>query len=326
MAPTSTFLQFLPLLADSISFGVYSGLFFQCLQILYKRRGRHRHGQIDTNFKLYLGVMCALYSLSTFQIVLAYTWAGITDVADSAIYEVFTLEQPAPVLFELGDPPVVRALATLIRIRWVLANAIADAVVIHRCYIIWGGNWKIVVVPLLAYACTLVGGLFEILPLSASGSRIALSVAYSGVVGTNVLASTLTAGRIWFLSRRLGRFLPEVDYQPYARLSAIVLESGLMYPLVLLVTLVIFLCAAPTTAVLVPMAIAYQLVGIAPTLMIVRVGLGVSIDEQRSNVLESSQSPRVQRSGLRFAVSSEASESSESRWIETKHESESVSV
>ncbi|KAF7313887.1 Ras-GEF domain-containing protein [Mycena chlorophos] len=266
--PTSNLLQFLPLVIDSLAFGIYSTLFIQCLQLLYRNRRAH--------YKLYLGVMCALYFLSTVHIVLAFTWASITDTADSGIYEVFTLKQPLPVLFRPGDPPVVHALATLLKIRWVVANGVADAVVIHRCYVIWGSDWRAVALPLVSYACTMIGGFLDVLPLPPAAARGALTVGYGGVFLTNVLSSTLAAGRIWFMSRSFARLMGTKRRKRYMELIAIILESGLIYPFLLIITIVMFLSPAPTVGVLVCIALAYHLVGIAPTLIIVRVSLGVA--------------------------------------------------
>jgi len=68
-------------------------------------------------------------------------------------------------------------------------------------------------------------------------------------------------------------------------LTAIILESGLIYPATLIITIVVYLVpATPTVAVLSCIAAAYHLVGIAPTMIIVRVGLGVSTDSVEESV------------------------------------------
>ncbi|KAJ7202859.1 hypothetical protein GGX14DRAFT_399228 [Mycena pura] len=246
-------------------------LFFQSIQLLYSRR--------RPNFKFHLGCMILLYFLSTIHIVLAYTWAFITDTADAAIYELFTMKDPPPVLFAPGDPSGVQALATLLKFRWVLANTIADGILIYRCYVIWGFDWRPILFPVLSYTSTVAGGVIELLPLSGSSKRAALIVGYGGVFFTNVLASSLavfaTAGRIWWISRRIAALLDRSPRQSYHNLTAIILESGMVYPALLIITILMFLIpSTPTTAVL----------GIAPTLIIVRVGLGVSTDNVQTSV------------------------------------------
>ncbi|KAF7303830.1 Rtt106 domain-containing protein [Mycena indigotica] len=323
MAQTSHFLDFFPLAIDSLAFdpGVYSSLFFQCIQILFSHR--------RANYRLHLGCMFALYFLSTVHLVLAYTWAflGATNSA-FPIYEIFTLKDPPPPLFGPTDGVGVHALATLLKIRWVVANAIADGVLIHRCYVIWGCSWKAIAVPVLSYTCTIIGGFLEILPLPPASARAALMVGYGGVFFTNVVASALTgnlrntiffhssfthlAGRIWYQSRHLAKLMGSSPRRRYSDLTAIILESGLIYPALLIITIVIFLTPSPTVSVLVCIAVAYHLVGIAPTLIIVRVGLGVSMqDVQTSVTLGVSGATSSSRQGtkspvlgpLRFALS-----------------------
>ncbi|KAJ7918161.1 hypothetical protein B0H13DRAFT_2269251 [Mycena leptocephala] len=260
MSPTTHFSAFLPLL------------------VLYTRR--------TPNYKLHLGCIITLFVLSTIHITIAYTWASITDTADFAIYEVFTLQNPLPVLYAPGDPSVVRRLGFLIKLRWVLANTLADGFLIYRCYVIWGSNWRAVAFPLLSYACTIIGGFLGLLPLSGSSERAALVLAYGTTFFTNVMASLLAAGRIWWISRRISIFLGKRKAQSkYMDLTAIILESGLIYPATLIITIVVYLVpAAPSVAVLSCIAAAYHLVGIAPTMIIVRVGLGVSTDNVEDSV------------------------------------------
>ncbi|KAF7293171.1 Ras-GEF domain-containing protein [Mycena chlorophos] len=271
--PTSNLLQSLPLAVDSLSFGIYTSLFVQCLHLLYHTRRAH--------YRLYLSAMCALYLLSTLHIVLAFTWAAITDTADYAIYEVFSLKQPLPVLSRPGDPPVVHALATLIKALWVVSNGIADAVLIHRLYIIWGGNPRAVALPVVSYSLTMISAVVDLLPLPPAATRSALIVAMSSVFLTNVLSSALTAGRIWFMSRSCKRVVGTKRRARYTQLMVIILESGLIYPALLVITIAVFVApTTPTVAVLSCFAVLYHIVGIAPTLIIVRVSSGVNDDEE----------------------------------------------
>ncbi|KAF7364224.1 Rtt106 domain-containing protein [Mycena sanguinolenta] len=277
MSPTTRFSAFLPLLIDTLMYGVYSALFFQSLQVLYTRR--------TSNHKIHLGCIITLFVLSTIHITIAYTWASITDTADLAIYELFTLRN-LPVLYAPGDPSIVRRLGFLIKLRWVLANTLADGFLIFRCYEIWGRNWRAVAVPLLSYACTIIGALLGLFPLSDRSERAALVLASATTFFTNTSASLLAAGRIWWMSRQVAMSLGKRKAQSkYMDLTAIILESGLMYPAILIITMVFLLVpAAPTVAVLPCIAVAYHLVGIAPTTIIVRVGLGVSTDEVENTV------------------------------------------
>ncbi|KAJ7115269.1 hypothetical protein C8R44DRAFT_794363, partial [Mycena epipterygia] len=98
---------------------------------------------------------------------------------------------------------------------------------------------------------------------------------------TNVLAASLAAGRIWWISRQIAKLQGKKNpRKKYMELTAILLESGLIYPASLAILIGIFLSpVTPTASVLICTAPCYHIVAIAPTLIIVRVGLGVSTDD-----------------------------------------------
>ncbi|KAJ7780746.1 hypothetical protein DFH07DRAFT_439037 [Mycena maculata] len=272
MAPTSRFTSFFPLVIDSTTYGIYSVLFFQSVQVLCSRK--------RPNYEYHLGCMIVLFLLSTIHIALAYAWAFITDAADAAIYEVFSLKNPLPPLYGADDPFSVHRIAILIKIRYTLANALADGILIHRCYVIWGHNWRAVAFPIFTYVFTLIGGILGLLPLSGPPERAALGICVGTVFFTNVVAAALAAGRIWWITQRAAFFLGKRSRKKYLDLTAILIESGLIYPAALVVTIGCFLSpATPTVSVLICIAACYHIVGIAPTLIIVRVGLGLSTDD-----------------------------------------------
>ncbi|KAJ7846552.1 hypothetical protein B0H13DRAFT_2362917 [Mycena leptocephala] len=224
--------------------------------------------------------MILLFLLSTIHIALAYTWAFITDRGQTGIYELFSLDNPLPVLYGPDDTAIVRRLGILIKIRYTLANAIADGIIIYRCYVIWGCNWRPVAFPAFSYTCTLIGGILGIIPLSGTSERATTAVCMATIFCTNVLAASLAAGRIWYISRRIARLLGKNSRKKYMDLTAIILESGLIYPAGLVISVGIFLSpVTPTASVLICIAACYHIVGIAPTLIIVRVGLGVSTED-----------------------------------------------
>ncbi|KAF8194413.1 hypothetical protein K438DRAFT_819354 [Mycena galopus ATCC 62051] len=263
-------------------YGIYSVLFFQSCRVLCTQRRPH--------YKFHLGCMISLFLLSTIHIALAYTWAFITDGAGStAIYELFSLRNPLPVLYSPDDPIAVHRLGIILKARYSLANAIADAIMIYRCYVIYSFKWRPVAFLIFAYGCMLVGAILGLLPLSGTAERAAAAVCILTVFLTNVLATALAAWRIWWISRQAANFLGGNSRKKYMDLPAILLESGLIYPTVLFMGIILFLSPppVPTVMVLICIAASYHLAGIAPTLIIVRVGLGVSTDDVEKSVLVS---------------------------------------
>jgi len=247
-------------------------LFIQSAQVLLSRRRAH--------YKFHLGCLATLFLLSTIHIAAAYAWAFITDTATTAIYEVLSLRNPPPDLYGPDDPVVVHYLARILRARYAIANALADAILIWRCYIIWGSSWRAVAFPCVAYVVNIGGFIVGALPLLGPSERTAVAVCIGTTFFTNVVASSLAAGRIWWISRRASYVLSQNSRRTYANLTAILIESGCIYPISIIVVLIIFIVPTTSTiSVLISIAPVYHIVGISPTLIIVRVGLGVSTDD-----------------------------------------------
>ncbi|KAF5346233.1 hypothetical protein D9758_014392 [Tetrapyrgos nigripes] len=93
---------------------------------------------------------------------------------------------------------------------------------------------------------------------------------------TNLFIPFMIAGRIWWIGRQVSKSIGKRKNSLTRRAIAICLESGMMYPLVLI----------PTLAWIGPdlIPVLTQVVGIAPTFIIVRVALGVSIENVEDTV------------------------------------------
>ncbi|KAJ7124222.1 hypothetical protein C8R44DRAFT_875279 [Mycena epipterygia] len=226
--------------------------------------------------------MILLFLLSTIHISLAYTWAFITDRAQTGIYQVFSLSNPLPVLYDPDDPAIVRRLGLSSK----LGTACQNGIFVHRCYVIWGRKWRPVAVPAFSYLCTIIGGIVGLLPLSETSQLAATAVCMGTIFCTNVLATSLAAGRIWWISRRIARLVgAKKPRKKYMELMAILLESGLIYPITLVIIIGLFLLHATSKAsVLTSVRACYHIVAIAPTLIIVRTGMGVSTGDVDTSV------------------------------------------
>ncbi|KAF7315994.1 Ras-GEF domain-containing protein [Mycena indigotica] len=269
--PPSHFSQSFPLMMDSALYAIYSILLIQALHILLSRQ------RASAKVSWHLPAMCALFLLSTLHITVAWTWAFTTDTATTAIYEVFSLTYPLPTLAAPDDPPRVHYFATFIKVRFAIANFIADTILMHRCYIIWNRRWKIMIIPAIAY---IVNYVVTLLPLSQSTRRSIFASCMTITFLTNVLISALTAGRIWWMARKINRVLQGRTTTLYSNLIAILLESGSMYPAAILVGVGAWIPhQAPLAMLLSCFAVVYHTVAIAPTLVIVRIGLGISMND-----------------------------------------------
>ncbi|KAJ7453171.1 hypothetical protein FB451DRAFT_1520346 [Mycena latifolia] len=158
---------------------------------------------------------------------------------------------------------------------YIANNVLADGLVIYRCYVIWGHNIYVVILPIIMLIVTSIFGWDILLPLPPF---FELSLA------TNVLVTGLTAGRIWWICRQARAYLKTDAQKQYVSSISIVVESGVMYSAAVLTYLI--LGAIPSAEVVQNPIVEMlsQVVGIVPTLIIVRVGLGLSIQSIESAV------------------------------------------
>ncbi|KAK7448518.1 hypothetical protein VKT23_013780 [Stygiomarasmius scandens] len=195
---------------------------------------------------------------------------------------------------------------------------------IRRCYIIWNLQ-KLVVLPsilisLFNNSLGLAGFLMVIAFLYGDMSPEVKAAIHSSAnnmltafMATNVFAHVLLTGliggRIWWLASQLETLRANsretlMDKKHYNFTIALILESGLLYPL----SVIIFQITLRTVFMgpdLYP--IMTQMAGIAPTLIIVRVQLGISINSTISGANVPSQVESGYRTALTAIDSSEYS-------------------
>jgi hypothetical protein len=150
---------------------------------------------------------------------------------------------------------------------YVTNNVLADSTLLYRCYVVWGGDLKIMALPSLLFVTSMICGyLFE-------GSPSYL-FAYSWVYvmltfSLNVILTCLIAGRIWWLSWKGKRILDRQHRRRYYVAMAAILESGLITSLYMLPDLILANIVLDNGFI--------QVVGIMPTLIVVQIGLGRSV-------------------------------------------------
>ncbi|KAF7368226.1 hypothetical protein MVEN_00142500 [Mycena venus] len=220
-------------------YGIYFTLFCICIYILLRRPR-------SLGNTVLIGTAIALFALSTVQVVI-------------------TLVLGAVDLREIDIP--FRRLQKAANSIYGINNMIADGLVIYRCYSIWNNNLYVTSMP-SSYASLVVFGLDPTLP---ANPFLALSLA------TNILVTAMTAGRIWWIYRTARVYLQADVQRRYVSAMSILVESGVLYSATVLAYLI--LGAIPSTKILQPptLQVLNQIMGIAPTLIIVRVGLGVDV-------------------------------------------------
>ncbi|KAJ8077867.1 hypothetical protein PM082_002308 [Marasmius tenuissimus] len=170
-------------------------------------------------------------------------------------------------------------------------NIIADIMMVHRCYIIWGSNrilgYTLGLVALSLNSISIATAILGSVGLSSPAMEHLLTIGtlidYGDTIAVatfNGLLSLLTGGRIWWISREARRFEKPV-HSKYKAIVVVILESGLLYPVSMIVATVIPIVLDPDSHGTVPIhaaSISTLMAGLAPTLVIVRVAYGKSVE------------------------------------------------
>ncbi|KAF8148353.1 hypothetical protein K438DRAFT_2027528 [Mycena galopus ATCC 62051] len=183
---------------------------------------------------------------------------------------------------------------------YVTSNVIADSIFIFRCYAIWNFNGRIIVIPILSTFAVVALGYFD-----SSRSIIVSDRVFNCSIATSVFTTlqlmTLSglstflasptcnnpmmgsAGRIWWLALRAREVLGRKITTRYRTACIMILESGALYCVAGIVYIILAFRQPNNQPITSAFArkngvILGQLVGIAPTIIGVRVGLGKSVE------------------------------------------------
>ncbi|THU95107.1 hypothetical protein K435DRAFT_859892 [Dendrothele bispora CBS 962.96] len=269
----------LPSTFYTLLYGVYLVLFVTSMYIM-----THKKGAIS---RLQFTAIVALFVLATLGLILSCIYTN-------ALIRMYVLEVPP----HSEDFVLEETSNTILFGLYVLANIIADTILIHRCYKVWGAKGKIIVFPvfisIINNGLALVDFITDLVQMAHALKSINTvddtmaklmtfrKYTYKSFLAvnffTNLFIPIMIAGRIWWIGHQVSKLLPSRKFNLTKHIAAVCLESGVMYPLALLPPLVLAFQPSekPSSRVdLTPILI--QVVGIAPTFIIG--------NEQRDQVL-----------------------------------------
>ncbi|KAG7087010.1 hypothetical protein E1B28_012988 [Marasmius oreades] len=261
-------------------YGVYSVLYGTCIIIL-------RRNGTPNGFR-YVIAMTLLFILATASVFVN----SVLVVLDAFyMYEfIGTGKTPPLPIFEL-----TRGSLSL----YITSNVVADVILVSRCYLIWNQSLLVVIFPtLLCLASNAVGMVyiwshmtdFTAIFLGDNSSLIKFALPFILLdLCSNLLLTLLIAGKIFLVVRETRNITGIHGPNTYSSLIAIMyvtnvkgglwilnpsvrsVESGVLYPVALIILLFFHRNSVIFSLV--------QIVGIAPTLIIVRVGLGTALPD-----------------------------------------------
>ncbi|KAE9402554.1 hypothetical protein BT96DRAFT_974184 [Gymnopus androsaceus JB14] len=164
---------------------------------------------------------------------------------------------------------------------YLMNNFFADALVVYRCYSLWSPSAYYPALPALLVLITTMVGVDGFPCKEAMQLRPAFFVMS---LVTNLTVAVLTAGRLYWLSRKQEWHLMYKDepalVRRYSKAFAILIESGGLYSLGLIIFLAFCANDEYEGAAMIVQSALTQIMGIVPTSIIVIVGLGLQFEHQ----------------------------------------------
>ncbi|KIK66401.1 hypothetical protein GYMLUDRAFT_239358 [Collybiopsis luxurians FD-317 M1] len=267
-------------------FGFYTLLFGLSCYLLHKNRNiGHR--------KLHLTWTIALFFISTLG-GLINAASGLDDLV--VAYTALLTQDADPFFDFLSQSKRETVMVGLAYTCMILTNAIADSVLIHRIYLVWGSNIWIATFPILASLAVNVEGLAATIMRTKGFSNSAIPANYTlelkGVnyhlgfyyanAALNLLYTLMIAGRIWWMGVRTSKSFGQerTINKRYKQIILVLIECGMIYPLTLIAHAAL---EGTTERISIPVNLTptvMEMAGIAPTLIILHTCLGRTISQK----------------------------------------------
>ncbi|KAJ6545290.1 hypothetical protein B0H19DRAFT_1266748 [Mycena capillaripes] len=222
-------------LVASVGYGIYVVLFYHRVSLL--------------------AYTILLFALQTIYFVTGCKWSEIEFVESTVDPAIFASQQSS-------------MLAVMKNTVYTLNIWVADAFILYRAYIVWGGGHYLILAPVLTYLGSLATGIGLLVEVAKPGGTLGqVAVINFGTpfwslsVTTNILSTLLIAGRLT---------------------CPIFAESAALYALAALIYIPLF--ARNITLQYPFSAILGAVVSIAPTLIILRMAGGKAVTREWSNI------------------------------------------
>ncbi|KAF7355995.1 hypothetical protein MVEN_00928900 [Mycena venus] len=243
-------------------YGFYLNLFIVAIYILSRRKTAGK--------RVLLAFTCAMAVLGTTQMVLRLAMS----VMSSRIF-LRSIQHGASFNNAVLPPSkfggTYNSMDNAYHAIFIINNLVADSLFLYRCFMVWGSQWKIIILPAFFMVATFVTGCVAFASPSVSTRQTVQQSPYIMATITNLVLVLLTVGRIWWI-RRDALHIGTSDLKTrYNSVIAMIVESGAIY---CIFTVLLIITYPLGVSFMMLQTIATHLINIVPTLIIVRVGLG----------------------------------------------------
>ncbi|KDQ18747.1 hypothetical protein BOTBODRAFT_520017 [Botryobasidium botryosum FD-172 SS1] len=274
---------------EAMLYGVFLVLFFICVWVLLYRRTTDRINRPLLATSVLLFILSTLHMAVDIQRFL-FAFINFRDLPGG----------PAAFFANLGHYTEVMKIAV-----YVTQTLVGDSLVVYRVFVVWSRDWRIIVLPtmlLLSTAITGYGTCYHLALLKPGQSVFLIALKpwitsyFAITLTTNVMCTGLLAYRIWNINRGQGG----AGGRDLSSLVVIVVESGAIYSSALIALLTLYVLG--NNGQYVVLDAVNPIIGIVFSLIIVRVGLGITTNGTRrsansGNALTPGSNPRSNGSG-----------------------------
>ncbi|THH30055.1 hypothetical protein EUX98_g4135 [Antrodiella citrinella] len=260
---------------ETLFYGMNFVLFWTCMFVLIVKR---RTPKVN---KILVTIAVAMFVMSTTHVSLGF----------QRLIEGFIVLRDAP-----GGPAAffsdVSIPANVAKVGLHTVNSVVgDSIVVWRCWLVWGRDWRMCVVPVLLVIASAVCGFAQTVYFARAkklhsafahilqvwnGSLFSLSLA------TNLTVTLLISLRVWYMLREGSG----AKFR-YWRVLLIIIESGMIYSVALICEITLYFLGNNAFYIVYdPIA---QLTAIVPTMILVLAGLGIASNDMQSRMTRTSR-------------------------------------
>lgn len=214
-----------------------------------------------------------MFTVSTIYFCSAAKWSEIEFVESTVNPALFASSLSSPIAIAKDTASVVNI--------W-----LADSLIIYRTYVVWGGNLWIIIVPCIMFIGAVGTSIALLIETAKPGAVFGVKLIsdfgtafWSISVSLNVVSTILIAGMLLWHDKKLRR-LGFQGSGPYIGIAAVLAESAALYSVFGLIYIPLFARNLSLQYPFSPLFISAA--SIAPTLIVIRMALGVAVNEPRN--------------------------------------------
>ncbi|TBU51881.1 hypothetical protein BD310DRAFT_890234 [Dichomitus squalens] len=169
---------------------------------------------------------------------------------------------------------------------YVVANALADGVLLWRVYAVYNSIWA-VLFPLLVYLASTAMSILSVFQSSRptaslwTSTTVQFTVPYFSIsIGLNILLTLLLVGRLLYFGYNTRRAIGSDHLAPYVSIATMLIESAAPYAITGLIFIVTYARNSNVQNLILP--VLSQVMCISPELIILRVATGSAVSTKIS--------------------------------------------